>query len=51
MAHKPMDNTLYDYSPLPERPKLTWPNGARVGFYIGLDIEHYQVDKHSTSIA
>jgi allantoinase len=45
-----MDNTLYDYSPLPARPKLTWPNGARVAFYIGLNIEHYQVDKPSTSI-
>lgn len=45
-----MDNALYDYSPLPERPKLTWPNGARVAFYIGLNVEHYQVDKPSTSI-
>jgi hypothetical protein len=45
-----MDNALYDYSPLPARQKLTWPNGARVAFYIGLNIEHYQVDKPSTSI-
>jgi peptidoglycan/xylan/chitin deacetylase (PgdA/CDA1 family) len=45
-----MDNALYDYSPIVSRPKLTWPNGARVAFYVGLNIEHYQVDKPSTSI-
>jgi peptidoglycan/xylan/chitin deacetylase (PgdA/CDA1 family) len=45
-----MDNQLYDYSPIVSRPKLTWPNGARVAFYVGLNIEHYQVDKPSTSI-
>jgi allantoinase len=47
---KAMDNSLYSYSPITTRPKLTWPNGARVAFYIGLNIEHYQVDKPSTSI-
>lgn len=45
-----MDNQLYNYSPIVSRPKLTWPNGARVAFYVGLNIEHYQVDKPSTSI-
>jgi allantoinase len=45
-----MDNQLYDYSPIVSRPKLTWPNDARVAFYVGLNIEHYQVDKPSTSI-
>ncbi len=45
-----MDNRLYDYSPIVSRPRLTWPNGARVAFYVGLNIEHYQVDKPSTSI-
>lgn len=45
-----MDNTLYDYSPIVSRPKLTWPDGARVAFYVGLNIEHYEVDKPSTSI-
>lgn len=45
-----MDNELYDYSPIPERPPLSWPGGARVAFYVGLNIEHYQVDKPSTSI-
>ena len=45
-----MDNALYKYSPINARPKLTWPNGARVAFYIGLNIEHFEVDKPSTSI-
>jgi allantoinase len=47
---EPMDNQLYAYSPITERPKLTWPNAARVAFYVGLNIEHYEVDKPSTSI-
>ena len=45
-----MDNTLYDYSPIVSRPKLTWPHGARVAFYIGLNVEHFEIDKPSTSI-
>jgi peptidoglycan/xylan/chitin deacetylase (PgdA/CDA1 family) len=45
-----MDNQLFPYSPIPERPSITWPGGARVAFYLGLNIEHYQVDKPSTSI-
>ncbi len=45
-----MDNTLYEYSPIVDRPELTWPNGARVAFYVGLNVEHFEVDKPSTSI-
>jgi peptidoglycan/xylan/chitin deacetylase (PgdA/CDA1 family) len=45
-----MDNQLFPYSPITERPPVTWPGGARVAFYLGLNIEHYQVDKPSTSI-
>jgi allantoinase len=45
-----MDNQLYAYSPIVSRPKLAWPNGARLAFYIGLNIEHFEVDKPSTSI-
>jgi allantoinase len=45
-----VNNELYDYSPLPARPALRWPNDARVAFYVGLNVEHYQVDKPSTSI-
>jgi allantoinase len=45
-----MDNSLYKYSPIVDRPRLIWPNGARIAFYVGLNIEHYRVDKPSTSI-
>jgi hypothetical protein len=30
-----MDNELFDYSPIGERPPVRWPGGARVAFYIG----------------
>jgi allantoinase len=45
-----MDNALYDYSPIAGRPGLAWPNGARVAFYVGVNIEHFEIDKPSTSI-
>lgn len=45
-----MENQLYDYWPIIRRPRLEWPNRARVAFWIGLNIEHYEIDKPSTSI-
>lgn len=45
-----MDNQLYAYSPIIDRPRLEWPGGKRVAFYVGLNVEHYEVDKPSTSI-
>ncbi len=45
-----VDNRLYDYSAIVDRPILQWPDGKRVAFYVGLNLEHYQVDKPSTSI-
>ena len=45
-----MENRLYDYSPIIRRPKLELPNGARLAFWIGLNIEHFELDKPSTSI-
>lgn len=45
-----MDNNLYDYSPIVDRAPLHWPDGKRVAFYLGLNLEHYQIDKPSTSI-
>jgi allantoinase len=46
-----MDNTLYTYSPIIERPPLRWPDGARLAFYLGLNVEHYHVDRPATSIS
>jgi peptidoglycan/xylan/chitin deacetylase (PgdA/CDA1 family) len=42
--------TLYDYSPITERPALEWPDGKRVAVYLGLNIEHFLPDQPSTSI-
>lgn len=44
-------NTLpFDYSPITERPPIEWPDGARVAFYIGLNVEHFELGKPSTSL-
>ncbi|PXY20906.1 polysaccharide deacetylase family protein [Prauserella muralis] len=43
-------NPLFDYSPIIERPALSWPGGARVAVYIGLNIEHFHLGRPSTSI-
>jgi peptidoglycan/xylan/chitin deacetylase (PgdA/CDA1 family) len=40
----------YTYSPIVERPSITWPGGARVAVYVGLNIEHFLPDRPSTSI-
>ncbi|MGE6738192.1 polysaccharide deacetylase family protein, partial [Streptomyces sp. NPDC059900] len=45
-----MDNELYDYSPITERERFSWPGGARVAFYVGLNIEHFQLGTPSTSL-
>ncbi|MET8828964.1 polysaccharide deacetylase family protein [Streptomyces sp. NPDC004610] len=44
-----MEQQLYDYSPITDRPPLHWPGGARVAFYLGLNIEHYLLDRPATS--
>ncbi|MER6917255.1 polysaccharide deacetylase family protein [Streptomyces sp. NPDC000594] len=44
-----MEQRLYDYSPIVERGPVRWPGGARVAFYVGLNIEHYRLDRPSTS--
>jgi len=43
-------DSLYNYSPIIERPALDWPGGKRVAFYVGLNIEHFLPDEPSTSI-
>lgn len=45
-----MENELYDYSPITEREPIRWPNGARVAFYVGLNVEHFRLGAPSTSI-
>lgn len=38
------DPGLYDYWPYDNRPKITWPNGARVAFWVAPNIEFYELD-------
>lgn len=40
----------FGYLPLPAREPIGWPGGARVAFYLGLNIEHYRYDAPATSI-
>lgn len=35
---------LYRYSPIVSRPPLTFPGGARLAFYVGLNIERFRPD-------
>lgn len=35
------DHSRFPYSPIYSRPEGSWPNGARVAFYIGLNLEHF----------
>jgi peptidoglycan/xylan/chitin deacetylase (PgdA/CDA1 family) len=34
---------FYDYSPMPKRPKIAWPNGARLAVHLVSNIEHWDV--------
>lgn len=43
------DITLFDYSPITERGPIHWPDGKRVAFYVGLNIEHFYVDLPGTA--
>lgn len=45
-----MTTVPFVYSPITERAPLTWPGGARVAVYIGLNIEYFHPDLPSTSI-
>jgi hypothetical protein len=31
------------YSPIIDRPKITWPNHARVAFWVAPNVEHYEL--------
>lgn len=45
-----LSDALYDYSPIIEREAIHWPGGARVAFYVGLNVEHFHIDRPSTSL-
>jgi peptidoglycan/xylan/chitin deacetylase (PgdA/CDA1 family) len=50
-AHLPhLPAPPYLYSPITERDPITWPGGARVAVYVGLNVEYFLSDHPSTSI-
>ena len=38
------DPGLYDYWPYHDRPKISWPGGARLAFWVAPNIEFYELD-------
>jgi len=46
----PADHDRFDYSAIIDRPRLQWPNGARVAVWAIPNIEHFRFDRRSTSI-
>ena len=44
-----MDNPWYDYSPFPTRPRLAWPRNARVGFFVLLHLEYWELNPDKDS--
>jgi peptidoglycan/xylan/chitin deacetylase (PgdA/CDA1 family) len=36
-----------DYVPTVSRQRIRWPNGARIAFYVGINIEYYAIDEAS----
>ena len=49
-APRPSEHGRFDYVPITQRPKLVWPNGARVALWVIPNIEHFLIDRVSTSI-
>ncbi len=35
---------LYDFWPYRDRPKITWPNGAKIAFWVAPNLEYYELD-------
>jgi allantoinase len=46
----PTEHDRFPYSAIVDRPRLTWPNGARVAVWVIPNIEHFLFDRPSTSI-
>lgn len=35
---------LYDFWPYRDRPKIAWPNGAKIAFWVAPNLEYYELD-------
>lgn len=38
------DPDFYDFLPYRRRPRITWPDGARIAFWVALNLEFYEID-------
>ena len=47
----PTEHGRFDYSAIIDRPRLSWPNGARVAVWVIPNIEHFLFDRPGTSIS
>lgn len=43
-----MDHDLYEWSILPERPKVEWPDGAQVALWVNVVLEQFPLDTGKT---
>lgn len=46
----PSEHNRFDYSAIIDRPRLSWPNGARVAVWVIPNIEHFLFDRPSTRL-
>ena len=46
----PTEHDRFDYSPIIDRPRLSWPNDARVAVWLIPNIEHFLFDRPSTRL-
>ncbi|MBO9520663.1 MAG: polysaccharide deacetylase family protein [Nocardioidaceae bacterium] len=49
MSTTPREHDRYDYSAIVDRPRLTWPGGARVAVWVVPNVEHFLFDRPSTA--
>jgi len=46
----PTEHDRFDYSAIIDRPRLSWPDGARVAVWVIPNIEHFLFDRPSTRL-
>jgi len=46
----PTEHGRFEYSAIVDRPRLSWPNGARVAVWVIPNIEHFLFDRPSTRL-
>lgn len=45
-----MDHGHYPYAPLPERPALRWPEGARVALWVLIHLEYWELEPPADAV-